>query len=125
MQMMKKIKKQKEFNIYVAKNTGHKEFADVLFNKKLISHSMKRIQSELLRNVCKICLSILMIKDTYQVMVLIVYLMYRKVQDASSINIEGARAKIVLVVYQEGGKRIIREQKGIGRIYALSIGTPF
>ena len=63
--MVKKIKKQKEFNIYVAKNTGHKEFADVLFNKKLISHSMKRIQSELLRNVCKICLSILMIKDTY------------------------------------------------------------
>ena len=125
MQMVKKIKKQKEFNIYVAKNIRHKEFADVLFNKKLISHSMKRIQSKLLKNVCKICLSILMIKDTYQVMVVIVYLMYRKVQDASSINIEGARANIVLVVYQEGGKRITREQKGIERICALSIGTPF
>ena len=39
----------------------HKEFVDVLFNKKVIRHNMKRIQSKLHRigsyNVCKISLS--------------------------------------------------------------------
>ena len=45
----------------VNKNIKHKEFADVLFNKKLIRHNMKRIQSKLHRigtyDVCKISLS--------------------------------------------------------------------
>ena len=39
----------------------HKEFVDVLFNRKVIMHNMKRIQSKLHRigtsDVCKISLS--------------------------------------------------------------------
>ena len=42
----------------VNKKIRHKEFVDVLFNKKLIRHNMKRIQSKLHRtgtyDVCKI-----------------------------------------------------------------------
>ena len=61
------IKKAKGVNKYVVKNIRHKEYTDVLFNKKMIRHKMKRIQSTLYRigtyNVCKICL-VLMIKDT-------------------------------------------------------------
>ena len=45
----------------VNKKTRHKEFVDVLFNKKVIRHKMKVIQSKLHRtgtyNVCKISLS--------------------------------------------------------------------
>ena len=45
----------------VNKKIRHKEFADVLFNKKVIRRNMKRIQSKLHRvgtyNVCKISLS--------------------------------------------------------------------
>ena len=45
----------------VNKKIKHKEFVDVLFNKKVIRHKMKRIQIELHRigiyNVCKISLS--------------------------------------------------------------------
>ena len=43
------------------KKIRHKEFADVLFNKKVIRHNMKRIQSKLHRigiyDVCKVSLS--------------------------------------------------------------------
>ena len=43
------------------KKIRHKEFVDVLFNKKVIRHNMKRIQSKLHRigtyNVCKISLT--------------------------------------------------------------------
>ena len=45
----------------VKKKIRHKEFLDVLFNKKVIRHNMKRIQSKLHRigtyDVCKISLS--------------------------------------------------------------------
>ena len=45
----------------VNKKIRYKEFVDVLFNKKVIRHNMKRIQSRLHRirtyNVCKILLS--------------------------------------------------------------------
>ena len=45
----------------VNKKIRHKEFIDVLFNKKVIRHKMKIIQSKLHRigtyNVCKISLS--------------------------------------------------------------------
>ena len=45
----------------VNKKIRHKEFVDVLFNKKVIRHNMKTIQSKLHRigtyNVCKISLS--------------------------------------------------------------------
>ena len=43
------------------KKIRHKEFFDVLFNKKVIRHNMKRIQSKLHRigtyDACKISLS--------------------------------------------------------------------
>ena len=59
--MMKKLKKAKGVNKNVVKKIKHKEFAAVLYNKKVIGHKMKRIQSKLLRigtyNVCKISLS--------------------------------------------------------------------
>ena len=45
----------------VNKKIRHKEFVSVLFNKKVIRHNMKRIQSKLHRigiyDVCKISLS--------------------------------------------------------------------
>ena len=51
------VTKEKEGN----KKLRHKEFVDVLFNRKVIRHNMKRIQSRLHRigayNVCKISLS--------------------------------------------------------------------
>ena len=53
----KEVTKAKGVNIKIR----HKEFVDVLFNKKKIRHNMKRIQSKLHRigtyNVCKISLS--------------------------------------------------------------------
>ena len=58
---MKNLKKAKGVNKNVAKKIKQKEFAAVLFNKKVIEHKMKRIQSKLHRigtyNVCKILLS--------------------------------------------------------------------
>ena len=54
-------KKAKGVNENVVKKIRHKEFADVLFNKKMIRHNVKRIQSKLHRigtyNVCKISFS--------------------------------------------------------------------
>ena len=51
----------------VNKKIRHKEFINVLFNKKAMRHNMKRIQIKLHRiktyDVCKISLSCLMIKD--------------------------------------------------------------
>ena len=37
------VTKAKGVNKHVVKKIRHKEFADVLFNKKVIRHSMKRI----------------------------------------------------------------------------------
>ena len=57
----KKIKEQKHSINFFKKNIRHKEFVDVLFNKKLLRHKIKRIQSKLHRTgtygVCKISLS--------------------------------------------------------------------
>ena len=54
------VKKAKGVNKNVVKNMRHKEFPDVLFNKKIIRHKMKRIQSKLHKigtyGVCKISL---------------------------------------------------------------------
>ena len=54
----KEIKKAKGINENVVKNIRHKEFGDVLFNKKMVRHKMKRIQSNLHRSgtydICKI-----------------------------------------------------------------------
>ena len=53
----KEVTKAKEVN----KKIRHKEFVHALFNKKVIRHNMKRIQSKLHRigtyDVCKISLS--------------------------------------------------------------------
>ena len=52
-----KVTKAKEVN----KKTRHKEFVDVLFNKKVIRHNLKSIQSKFHKigtyDVCKISLS--------------------------------------------------------------------
>ena len=51
----------------VNKKIRHKEFVDVFFNKKLIRHNLKRIQSKSHKfgtyDVCKISLSCFEIKD--------------------------------------------------------------
>ena len=41
------VKKTKGVNKSVVKNVKYKEFLDVLFNKKMTRHKMKRIQSKL------------------------------------------------------------------------------
>ena len=55
------VKKAKGFNKNVVKNIRHKEYIDVLFNKKVIKHKIKRIQNKLHKigtyDVCKISLS--------------------------------------------------------------------
>ena len=65
----KEIKKAKGGNKNVVKNTRRKEFVDVLFNKKMMRHRMKRIQSKLHRigtyDVVKFLCLVLTIKDTY------------------------------------------------------------
>ena len=43
------IKKQKRVNKNVAKSITHEKYVDVLFNKSLIRHKIKRIQSKLHR----------------------------------------------------------------------------
>ena len=57
----KENKKAKTVNKNVVKNTRHEEYIDVLFNKKLMRHKMKRILIKLHRienyDVCKISLS--------------------------------------------------------------------
>ena len=51
-------KKARGVNKNVVKSIRHKEYVDVMFNKNLIRHKMKTIQSKLHRNrtydVCKI-----------------------------------------------------------------------
>ena len=65
----KKAVNKRRVNKNVVKNTRHKEFVDVLGNKKLIIHRIKRIQSKLHRigtyDACKIYLSCFDAKDTY------------------------------------------------------------
>ena len=55
------VKKAKGVNKNVVKNIEHKKFVVVLFNKKMIRHNMRRIQSKLHKigtyDVCKISLS--------------------------------------------------------------------
>ena len=52
-----KNKKAKEVNKNVVKKIRHKEFAEILLNKKMIRHKMKRIQNKLYKigtyDVCK------------------------------------------------------------------------
>ena len=52
------VKKAKGVNKNIVKKIRHKEFAEVLFNKKMIRHKMERIQNKLHRiasyDVCKI-----------------------------------------------------------------------
>ena len=58
------VTKAKRVNV----KTRHKEFSDVLFNKKVIRHKMKRIQSKLHRTgtlFVRFHYLVLMIKDIY------------------------------------------------------------
>ena len=58
---IEEIKKVKVLYKNVVKNRKLKEYVDILFNKSLIRHKMKRIQSKLYKigtyDVCKISLS--------------------------------------------------------------------
>ena len=60
-------KKAKGVNRSVVRGIRHKKFVNVLFNKGVMRHKMKRIQSRLQKigtyDVCKNCL-VLTIKDT-------------------------------------------------------------
>ena len=65
----KENKKSKGVNKNVVKNIRHKEFVDVLFNKKMMRQKMKEfkgncIKLELMMFVKFLCL-VFMIKDTY------------------------------------------------------------
>ena len=55
------IKKAKGVNKNIVKSIRHKKFVHALFNKKIMRHNMKRIQSKLHKigtyDVCKISLS--------------------------------------------------------------------
>ena len=63
------VRKAKGFNKNVVRNIGHEEYINVLFNKKMMRHKMKRIQSKLHRtgtyDSVKFLCFVLMIKDTY------------------------------------------------------------
>ena len=67
----------------VNKKIRHKEFVDVLFNKKVVRHNMKGIQSKLQRigtcDVCKISLPCFDDKDINLMMMLIAWLIYIKI----------------------------------------------
>ena len=60
---VEEVKKAKGVNKNVVRKIRHKEFANVLFNKKIIRHKIKRIPSKLHKigtyDVCKISLSCL------------------------------------------------------------------
>ena len=59
------------------KKIKRKEFVDVLSNKKVIRHNMKRIQSKFgTYNICKISLSCFDDKRYYQMMVSILWLIF-------------------------------------------------
>ena len=63
------VKKAKGVNKNVVKKVKHKEYIDALFNKKMIRHKTKRIQSklqklEIMMFVRSHCL-VLMIKDIF------------------------------------------------------------
>ena len=63
------VRKTKGFDKNVVRNIGHEEYINVLFNKKMMRHKMKRIQSKLHRigtyDSVKFLCFVLMIKDTY------------------------------------------------------------
>ena len=67
--MVENLKKQKKSIKFFVESIKHEEYINVLFNKKMMRHKMKRIQSKLHRigtyDVCQIYLSCFKIKDTY------------------------------------------------------------
>ena len=78
-----KVKKGKVVHKNVIKNIRHKEYIDVLFNKKIIRHRMKTIQSQLHKigtyDVCKTSWSCFDERDTYSMMALIAWLIFIKI----------------------------------------------
>ena len=59
----KEDKKAKGVNKGIVKNIGHDECLNALFNKKMMSHKMRRIQSKL--KFVKYLYLVLMIEDVY------------------------------------------------------------
>ena len=76
----KENKIAKGVNQSVVRGIRHKEFVDVLFGRKLMRHRMKRIQSKLHRTgtdvVVRFPYLVLMIKDTYWMIALIVCIIF-------------------------------------------------
>ena len=77
----------KGVNSIVVENIKHKEYLDALFNKNVVRHVTERIQSKLDRIgtyvfVKFLCL-VLMIKYTYQMMVLIAWPIFIKIQEVN------------------------------------------
>ena len=80
-----------EVNKNVVKNRKHDEYVDVLLNKKVVRHNMKRIQSKL--DIMKLtmflrfhCL-VLMIKGIYQMMTLTLWIIFIKIQEVNKIEL--------------------------------------
>ena len=73
----KENKREKGVNNVVVENIKHQGYLDVLINKKIIRHIMKRIQSklELIKFAKFLCL-VLMMKNIYLIMVLILWLIF-------------------------------------------------
>ena len=84
----KENKRGKGVKSVVVENIKHKKHRDALFNKKIMRHIMKRIQSNLRKigtyKVCKISLSFLMIRDICEMMVLIVQLIFIRIQGVNN-----------------------------------------
>ena len=77
----REVKKAKKVNKNVVKSIRHEEFVDSLFNTKIMRHKEFKancIKLELMLFVRFLCLP-LMMKDTYQVMELIVWLIFIKI----------------------------------------------
>ena len=81
-------KKRKGFNSIAVNNIKHKEYLDVLFNKKVVRHVEFKVNCIKLKLMVFLrfhCL-VLTIKDTYQMMVLIVGLIFIKIQEIIKIR---------------------------------------
>ena len=90
MQIVKKLKQDKESIVLLLKTQGIKNILMFWLIKKIMRHKIKRTQRKLIKigtcDVCKISLSFLMIKGTYQIMVLIAWLIFIKIREVNKIG---------------------------------------
>ena len=74
--------KAKGINKNAVRNIRHKEYIDVLFNKNVIRHKMKRIHSKLDKigtlKIVKFLYLVLIIKGIFLMMVLVVWVFFIK-----------------------------------------------